>query len=205
MRVEPATSTGRPRPASVRGPALAALVVALAACGGGHKATVPTVPIQPASTVTSPSRSTTTAAPTAAATTSTTVAATVAPSTSTVAPTSTTLALDQQVIAAHERQRANYNVCLADPGKCDVSTLAEAGSAAYAANEKLMAQLAHDGLRGRPSTNPDEDYVVYRETDVTEKRRIVRTLSHEATPERACLGSERTGARLGPAGRSERL
>jgi len=79
----------------------------------------------------------------------------------TSAPTSSPPPTDpspkDQVIAAHQAYEAAYSACAANPGTCDVSAVAVAGSPAAAGVTSFMTQLAKDGLRAR--TTPQTYYV----------------------------------------------
>jgi hypothetical protein len=73
-------------------------------------------------------------------------------------PTTTEPSLRDQLIAAHKAYEVAYTRCAADPGTCDVSSVVVAGSPAAAGVASFMAELAHDGLRGRQSP---QTYYVY--------------------------------------------
>ena len=83
------------------------------------------------------------------------------PATTPSDPTSSPTAapsLKDQVIAAHKAYEAAYAVCATNPATCDVSSVVIAGSPAAGGVASFMAQLAKDGLRGRPSP---QTYYVY--------------------------------------------
>jgi len=64
-------------------------------------------------------------------------------------PTTTEPSLRDQLITAHKAYETAYTRCAANPGTCDVSSVVVAGSPAAAGVASFMAELAHDGLRGR--------------------------------------------------------
>jgi hypothetical protein len=119
----------------------------LAACGGSASRT------EPASdpTTTSPAPAATTVAPTTTPAPATKPAPTTAPPTTALPPTSTTLDPRARVIADFDATHAAFNACTADPDHCDVSTIAAPGSKEFAGLSAIMAKLARNGLKGRPS------------------------------------------------------
>ena len=143
------------------GAALAVAGTLLAACGGSASrsdaASEPTTTSPAPAPTTAPPR-TTAPAPTTA--TPTTVAST----TTTLAPTSTTLDARAKVIADFDATHAAFNACTADPDHCDVSTIAAPGSKAFAGLSAIMAKLARNGLRGRPSA---QDYRVVEGLEIS--------------------------------------
>lgn len=76
----------------------------------------------------------------------------------TSSPPTTEPSLRDQVVAAHKTYETAYTICAANPATCDVSSVVVAGSPAAAGVASFMAQLAKDGLRGRPSP---QTYYVY--------------------------------------------
>lgn len=130
------------------GAALALLL--LGACGG---ATAGAGPAAQAVTTTTPPLVTPTAAPTTT---------TLAPTTTTLAPTTT---VDQRakVIADFDSTLAAFNVCMANPAVCDVSSVAAPGSARFTQLADLFVKLAEHGVRGRPS---DQDYTDFEDVEI---------------------------------------